>query len=284
MSSTLFHIVKQYGGISSSKLHSCGYAAHETFLQNGLLGIFRKHGISLDDMASELIGLGIIPDCPDDMAPSDWLMDLLIRERQGIDVTIARIEAADEWLEEAEARAYEELQEEYGEEETRRFKAEFDEDFIEEEEIKEDFGSAERGERNPENAPDVVLKFPVSYRPRNAHKSLRLQAVSLAMSFPVCKATLHVPACFARAGPEERARGRPIPGDTPIPAHTGAYREEAHTSARDFYPIPAYHPRIIDIPRNKGHGDRVCKALFLNVTWSTTWAIRHIPEERTGAY
>jgi len=162
---TLFRYVQDSGGISSVKLRSIGYTTKETFIQNGLLGVFRKHGRSLDDLATELIGMGIISDCPDDMSEGDWLMQLLIDERAGIDVLISRIEDMDYTLDLEEQRALQELREEMTangctEEEIKRAIADIPDGQEEEDAIEKPVEDPERNEVGHK-----VIPFPV----RKAH-------------------------------------------------------------------------------------------------------------------
>jgi integrase len=106
---TLHSVVVSMGGISRDRAGKAGYDS-KTFLENRLRGIFRKGGRSADDLASEIIGMGIIPPCPDNMNTDDWLIKCLMDERQGFDVTIEQLENLDKLYAAQEREALKELE------------------------------------------------------------------------------------------------------------------------------------------------------------------------------
>lgn len=106
---TLHSVVVSLGGISKNRAARAGYDS-KTFLENRLRGIFRKGGRSADDLASEIIDMGIIPPSPENMNADDWLIRCLMDERQGIDVTIEQLENLDKLYAAQELEAIKELE------------------------------------------------------------------------------------------------------------------------------------------------------------------------------
>jgi len=253
MTKTLFRYVQNQGGISSAKLKTIGYTAKETFIQNGLLGVFRKHGRAIDDMATELIGMGIIADCPDDMPEGDWLMQCLIDERAGIDVLISRIEDTDYILELEEKRALNELREEMrldgkSEEEIKRAIDDIPDD-------QEEEGEIEKLVEDPER--DKIIIKTVFHPVKMVHTVTMIPAQNLyPLFFPVLRFYGHT---LIRGHTRAEKEGRSIP-------------EEGHTSIMKVC-IPGcsicatFFSRQRSIPRTQFRIPRVsrlaCGEIFL---------------------